>query len=384
MSLTDLITLPAVKALLDPLAPSYVRTLRRARCVEPPSRDHAALVGTAFDYALRIELRRAARHAATGRAITTSRWIAENAAFMYAHHMDDPNLRGRLGRSQEVAARRAVGAARVFEAEWLRFARVSRDGRAELAWHAVALAGLDPYYRIGARALPLQLSPAPAAVGQVAALLEVLPIDTLLHEGTPVLLNPSFGEASRDVGGADADLVLGDLLVEVKVDREAVVERRTVRQLLGYALLARAARRDASHMPEVRRIAVYFARHAHLEVLGAIAGTSEELDAAADELRRLGRARCRERKDRWLWLLADIQERARHRSPTAAHRATSDRPKVGRGGGRADPGAAPASTTPPSRQHRVSRGGATRRPVEQVHQTAPRRPAKPRRSRQRH
>jgi hypothetical protein len=80
------------------------------------------------------------------------------------------------------------------------------------------------------------------------------------------LLNPTFGDASRLVGGADADLVIDSMLVDVKATKNFVVTRDHFNQLIGYMVL-----HDLTRIGEVRpkrrisKLAIYFARHAHLE-----------------------------------------------------------------------------------------------------------------------
>ena len=97
--------------------------------------------------------------------------------------------------------------------------------------------------------------------------------------------NPTF-EGSRDVGGADADIIVGDRLIELKVTSKASPELWWLRQLLGYALL------DYSDAYALRSIGMYLARSgAYLhwdlgEVLHRIQG-ADPLDL--DTLRR----RCR-------------------------------------------------------------------------------------------
>jgi hypothetical protein len=95
-----------------------------------------------------------------------------------------------------------------------------------------------------------------------------------LHESIPegdlraddiCLLNPTFGKASRLVGGADADLLLDDTLIEVKTLREASLSRDTFNQLLGYYTLhVIGGIGDLDEKPTIRRVGVYFSRHAHL------------------------------------------------------------------------------------------------------------------------
>ena len=51
-----------------------------------------------------------------------------------------------------------------------------------------------------------------------------------------IALNPTFS-GSTDVGGADADLILDDCLVEIKVTVKAEIQKLHLYQLLGYVLL---------------------------------------------------------------------------------------------------------------------------------------------------
>ncbi len=69
------------------------------------------------------------------------------------------------------------------------------------------------------------------------------------------VFNPIF-DGSADVGGADADLLLGDCLVEIKASVPGKVERSWLRQLTGYVLL------DYSDAFKIRRVALYLARQA--------------------------------------------------------------------------------------------------------------------------
>lgn len=68
--------------------------------------------------------------------------------------------------------------------------------------------------------------------------------------------NPTFA-GSLDVGGADADFVIGDVLFEVKtgVELSTAEVRKALLQLVGYALL------DYDDSLAIRNVAVYFVRH---------------------------------------------------------------------------------------------------------------------------
>ncbi len=78
------------------------------------------------------------------------------------------------------------------------------------------------------------------------------------------LLNPTFGEASRLVGGADADAVIDDTLIEIKTVMKCRLTREYLNQLAGYYCLYRIAGVDGllADRP-LRRFGVYFSRHGY-------------------------------------------------------------------------------------------------------------------------
>lgn len=85
------------------------------------------------------------------------------------------------------------------------------------------------------------------------------------------VLNPKF-DGGRDVGGADADLVLGNCLVDIKATINPKLTTKMLYQLLGYALL------DYTDRYRIREVAIYFARQQKLvrwsleDLIGTLAG----------------------------------------------------------------------------------------------------------------
>ncbi len=112
---------------------------------------------------------------------------------------------------------------------------------------------------------PLFRSGPLGSVEEVLATIQPAWVDELVHltdrfRGTslaasagPYVLNPTF-EGSGDVGGADADLIVGNCLVEIKVTTRALPELWWLRQLLGYVLL------DYLDTHRIRAISLYLAR----------------------------------------------------------------------------------------------------------------------------
>ncbi|MEE9174326.1 MAG: hypothetical protein V3U30_05055 [Thermoplasmata archaeon] len=254
MSLTGFIRHDEVAALLDCIVPPVERPQSRPM-LAPPRTTHYRLVGTAFDYALRFELQRRNDHA------VGDTWVAETALPLLGKGIP-VRIAGDAVISQEALTRRATTAvreAKAFHKEYLREVDPTPDDRKALAVHALRLAGIDPVYRAGVIAEDFD-GAHPGDVEDLIRLLDVVPWEQLGHPET-LLLNPTFGRASGLVGGADADLISGDLLIDVKTTKRCVVDRRTLHQLLGYFLLTRLARREEPSFSEVSALGVYLSRH---------------------------------------------------------------------------------------------------------------------------
>lgn len=82
------------------------------------------------------------------------------------------------------------------------------------------------------------------------------------------LLNPTFGEASLMVGGADADLIIDDMLIDLKSVQKAGMKRPDFDQLMGYFLLNEVGGiTEYEEKREINKIAVYSSRFSELMVL---------------------------------------------------------------------------------------------------------------------
>jgi hypothetical protein len=76
------------------------------------------------------------------------------------------------------------------------------------------------------------------------------------------VLNPSFDKASRLVGGADADVLIDDTLIDVKTTKRLLFTAEMFRQLVGYYVLSKVGgiAHGVRPKPQIRHLAVYFAR----------------------------------------------------------------------------------------------------------------------------
>jgi hypothetical protein len=248
----SLIATPEVRERLDEILPQFAK-LPSLPLRVPPRTTRYGLVGTAFDYALRFELQRRNPHA------VVRGWVAEGAVERIPAAAELAGHSKKQARALEREATRILREARSFIES---FSTSASPDIPQLAAHAVLLAKLDNVCRA------YQLDPAlaeadPNDARDVADLLAVVPFESLSHSKL-MLLNPTFGMYSSVAGGADADLICGDLLVEVKTTKNAQLKPEMIRQLLLYFMLARRVRTEDTNFPLVRTLGIYFSRHAHL------------------------------------------------------------------------------------------------------------------------
>lgn len=252
MSVTTLIRHPEIRAVLDPFVDELeYREFRAGPMRVDASCTDRSRMGTAFDYALRLELMRVAPQA------KSNRWVAESAAeILHARALE--------GNAQAVrVAKRAltrVKNARIFARKYRRASTVDDDSLRRLCDHALKLARLDPAYRAAYLGPDLVGRNTEEDIEELRQLLRLTPIAALC--GTSVHLNPNFGELSTTVGGADADLLVDNRLIDLKTRSKERLTRDDIRQLLFYVMLA-----NASHLGlngPIDTIQIYLSRHGSL------------------------------------------------------------------------------------------------------------------------
>lgn len=116
-----------------------------------------------------------------------------------------------------------------------------------------------PLLSIGANAEPrelLELAPA-ECIDDLVALAEAAHAPLAALPRAPTIAGPTF-TGSGDVDGADADLILGRTLVDVKATVDPNINQRTIQQVVAYALL------DYDDRYGIEELAIYMARQARL------------------------------------------------------------------------------------------------------------------------
>lgn len=194
----------------------------KPRLVPPPAilvprgSSAPAEIGTAFDYLLRFFLN---RNVADTRS---SLWVAESATIFVSGE-----------RRKHLMS--ILTHARAVESEYIATGNVTD----ELMAVCVDLARADLILRIGRT----EFLGTPVLEESVRELWDLF---NLLDPGQwqadrPCILNPTFGEASSAVGGADADLIWNGHLIEVKTSSRPGFQLRDFQQIVCYYLLHRIA-----------------------------------------------------------------------------------------------------------------------------------------------
>jgi hypothetical protein len=256
MSLTEILSHPDVAAEFGKYvrAPPSHRQPAPGMVAPPRYHDSYALVGTAFDYCLRFCI------AARNRGLVAEQtWVAEIAVRLIESEEELPP-----GLSLE-KAREGVKRARELYEEFLETKVFTR----RLARAALFLAALDRAYRTGPEAVvPGYLKgPLRYEVKDCMRLVRAVPRERITARSRAAL-NPTFGEASALVRGADADFIIDDTLVDIKTTKYYGLTPAQLHQLVGYRILLAACKEGsstASGTPTITHGAIYFARHARLE-----------------------------------------------------------------------------------------------------------------------
>jgi hypothetical protein len=77
--------------------------------------------------------------------------------------------------------------------------------------------------------------------------------------------NPTFGIGSLIVGGADADLIIDNTLIDIKATKHLKLEREHLNQVLGYYVLSLIGGvNNSPNNKPIENIGLYFARHGEL------------------------------------------------------------------------------------------------------------------------
>jgi hypothetical protein len=207
----------------------------------PPLTTSHGLTGTAFDYLLRFYAKKLNPQA------RTRPWTAEGAlALLCAKNSLLPD------------AKRMFDEAQACYQEFLS-SDIERPTR-RLAEFSVRLAYLENIYRVRVVDREAFMPVSSAILDDLEGMLKLVRSEDF-RATRRCVLNPTFGIASGLVGGADADLIIDDTLVDIKTGKHLVLDREIFNQLVGYYILSCIGGIDNCPAGTIKQLAVYYARY---------------------------------------------------------------------------------------------------------------------------
>lgn len=252
MSLTSFLRIPEVRQRFSAQIRKPPFTLRD-KMLAPPLTKNYSLVGTAFDYLMRFYLQRQNSNTITGT------WVAEEAVLL----LDNPLISRLFGSSPQLRkkAKRIIHQAKELYLNYLTAGRMTD----ELIKHSIYLAQLDVIYRAGI--IDPNLGKADRKdIEDLKNLISVVN-PSVFKARFLCILNPTFGKASKLVGGADADILIDDTLIDIKTVKQLELRRRDFNQLVGYYILFLLGGIDMAPVAKIEKVGVYFSRYGILHAI---------------------------------------------------------------------------------------------------------------------
>lgn len=276
----------------------------------PPGTTSYMLIGKAFDYLLRFQLEKSFKKKVFGR-----QWVAETALKYFNDRdngaietkggyfeklKDDEILKLFEGKRERDKIRNEKVKIRFNECRdiYNQFISSKLTDDTDLIKSTLFLARLDDVVRAGPMMKEyIDFHPENELdVNDLRQLIENCDLKSFQPK-KKVILNPTFGDGSKLVGGADADLIIDDTLIDIKVTKELKLTRPHYNQLLGYYLLFLIGGIDNHADIKIKNVGLFFARH---NVLWTIKvdeiADKEKFERATDLLKKLVKKTYRQQK----------------------------------------------------------------------------------------
>jgi len=210
----------------------------------PPLTKNYPLVGTAFDYLFRFYIK---AHNPTAK---THQWVAESALKkMKIFEFND---------LYNISEKLIDNTKRVYY-DYLQTKKLT-DKVLESTIH---LAQIDPFFRAGVIDKNLGYAN-PLDVQDLKNLISLVDINKF-NPKKILLLNPEFGIASDLVGGADADFIVDNNLIDIKTTMKPDLKKEDYRQIIGYYILSVIGGiDDAPKDHQLNQISIYSSRYGEM------------------------------------------------------------------------------------------------------------------------
>lgn len=235
----------------------------KAELKAPPLTNNYGIVGTAFDYLLRFYLQHHNKDTfiqndywvADGSFKMLSRWLLLSTEIATGFHRD------KVFQTKDLL----TIITNQYEQTKVNYKNYVHTGLLtdELICNTIFLAKLDVYYRAGIIDENFD-NYNHEDIKDIKSIISLVD-NKNFQAKEKCYLNPTFGAGSGLVGGADADLIIDNTLIDIKVTKNLKLDRNHINQVLGYYLLSLigGVNSNPNDRP-IENIGIYFARHGEL------------------------------------------------------------------------------------------------------------------------
>lgn len=250
-------------------------------CIACPRTSNYSLIGTAFDYLFRSEIKRVHPDAKEGTL------IAEASISLVRQSINRNGIF--LARSGQIGGREL--SAMVSVADLYRNERESFLASGSLSNKyletTIRFARMDAVFR-AATYDDVEKDVDAKDIEDMKALYDLIPEYFKNIQGQ-ILLDPDFGKVSRIVGGADVDMIIGDTMIDIKTTKEMKLDDYVWSQLVGYLILSDEAHKVNGSFPIIEKLGIYFSRFGRLWLIGAdYARNNSNYNSVSKQLLDLG------------------------------------------------------------------------------------------------
>jgi hypothetical protein len=207
----------------------------RKKILASPLSTNYTIVGTAFDYLFRFYMGR-------NKNVVNKNWVSEKSLNLSEYHEDLKMLIINIIKKAKHA-----------------YSKYLKNGflTDKLLESTLLLAKLDGISRSGGM-LPAFFDVNDKDIQDLKNLYSIIP-DNVFRVSDLCILNPTFGPASLMVGGADADVIVGDILIDIKTTIDLRFKKDYFTQLIGYYILNRIGKIDGLNKKiEINKLGIYF------------------------------------------------------------------------------------------------------------------------------
>lgn len=237
----------------------------KAELKAPPLTQNYAIVGTAFDYLLRFYL----EHHNKDTFIHRRFWVADAVFQLPSKTLLNSETEIATGSHCEKVFKTKdllTIITNQYEQTKVNYENYVNNGLItdELICNTIFLAKLDNFVRAGMIDQNFDNNYNPEDIKDIKSLISLVD-NKKFQAKDKCYLNPTFGRGSSLVGGADADLIIDNTLIDIKVTKNLRLDRKHINQVLGYYLLSLigGVNSNPNDRP-IENIGIYFARHGEL------------------------------------------------------------------------------------------------------------------------